>query len=240
MQEEERRVRANSDHTGRPYFSINYSLSLSGRDLLAMALAECEPYDDPDQVKTPSLGHRRMSDTELAQGVKMQSLQEDAPGTPSTQNSRLRKQPSSLLKAAPAGTSAPSAVNDSVRRTKSLATMTEIELSRSAPALPLSRLGPNVESLQGFVTCLNSRNVTKYKVGQKYRDGVIVGIDDEHGKLIVYNAALPQGSLTVMKTRDASRYDRGFLVEDSTGAPIGTVHARDVVANILVVNTTVT
>jgi hypothetical protein len=234
MQEEDRRVRAHSDHTGRPYFSINYKLSLSGRDLLAAALAECEPYDDADAAKTPTLGHRRMSESELASGVKIQSMQEDAPGTPSTNNFRLRKSP----EAAPPSSS--SSAQDTPRRTKSLGTMAEIELNRQAPALPVSRLGAHVESLQGFVTCLNSRNVQKYKVGQKYRDGIIVGIDDEHGKLIVYNAAMPQGTLTVMKTKDASRYDRGFLVEDSAGKALGTVHARDIVANILVINTTVT
>jgi len=260
MQEEDRRVRAHSDHTGRPvrgtqiavaahtltllaqYFSINYKLSLSGRDLLAQALAETEPYDDPDAVKTPSLGHRRMSESELSNtyGVAIQSLVEESPGTPKMASARLRKGADPISPSAVPPVPATLLASSEPRRTKSLSTMSETELGRSAPAIPVSRLASNAESLQGFVTCLNSRNVSKYKVGQKYRDGVIVGIDDEHGKLVVYNANMPRGTLIVVKTKDASRYDRGYVVDDSLGKPLGSVHARDTVANILVVNTTLT
>lgn len=133
--------------------------------------------------------------------------------------------------------------NKVVRRVKSSSTMREVELNRTAPAPSKAALQqPTVkiadaELLPGFVTCLNSRNVSKYRKGQKYRDGLIIGIDEEHGKIIVYNENMPRGALTIIKTRDAGRYERGYQVEDVRGSSFGTVHAVDRESNLLVLNT---
>jgi hypothetical protein len=66
---------------------------------------------------------------------------------------------------------------------------------------------------------------------------VVVGIDDDHGKIIVYNEQLPRGALTVLRTNNAGRYDRGFVLEDTRGVFLGMVHALDRVQNLLVLNT---
>lgn len=258
MEEEQRRVRAHSDHTGRPYFSINYKLSLSAKDLLALALEEMEvidsDYGDPTPLPPPppsvSVSQRRnsgfdSSDTFMS---KVNELAEKAPGTPSSQY-RERKRLGGASTTAHIPVTVPdnkksNALHDkSVRRTKSAMTMTDIELNRTAPAITNLSLDLNQSQnqtqnmLPGFVTCLNSRNVAKYKVGQRYRDGVVVGIDDDHGKIIVYNENMPRGALTVLKTRDAGKYDKGFVLEDVRGQFLGTVHAVDRVQNLIVLNT---
>ena len=257
MEEEERRIRAHSDHTGRPYFSINYKLSLSAKDLLALALDEMEVIDtdfgEPTPILPPapsvSISQRRNSGFDSSDKLmKMVELTEKAPGTPTSQYRERKRVVGSSTTShiplnAPEQKKSNAPQDKSVRRTKSAMTMSDIELARTAPAMkaPLEIGTPNpVQSqnmLTGFVTCLNSRNVAKYKVGQRYRDGIVVGIDDDHGKIIVYNENLPRGALTVLKTRDAARYDKGFELEDVRGQFLGTVHAVDRVQNLLVLNT---
>ena len=273
MEEEQRRVRAHSDNTGRPYFSINYKLSLSAKDLLALALDEMEVIDSDFGESTPlpppppppssSIAQRRNSGFDSSDKLmKMVELAERVPGTPTGQyRERKRTVGGGTTTHVPGHqanqkkSNAPTQ-DKSVRRTKSATTMADIELNRTAPVnrniQPFQLGGGNANNnnkntggggvqtqnmLPGFVTCLNSRNVAKYKVGQRYRDGVVVGIDDDHGKIIVYNEHLPRGALTVLKTRDAGKYDKGFVLEDVRGQFLGTVHAVDRVQNLLVLNT---
>ena len=89
----------------------------------------------------------------------------------------------------------------------------------------------------GLVTCLNSKNTAKYRVGQPYRSGFIVGIDTRLNKIIVYCPHLPPGSLLIMRSSSASKYDRGFEVCTPHGKFMGLVHAIDDVQNLVVVNT---
>lgn len=48
---------------------------------------------------------------------------------------------------------------------------------------------------------------------------------------------MPKGALVVLKTRNASRYEKGYPVTNVQGIVLGTVHAIDHVQNLLVVNT---
>ena len=93
-------------------------------------------------------------------------------------------------------------------------------------------------SLQGgLVTCLNSKNTAKYRVGQPYRSGFIVGIDTRLNKIIVYCPHLPSGALMIMRSSSAAKYDRGFEVTTPRGKYMGLVHAIDDLQNLIVVNT---
>jgi len=260
MEEEERRGRAHSDNTGRPYFSINYKLSLSAKDILALVLDEMETIDTdmgeatpPSPPHTSSIGQRRNSGFDPSDKLMkiVELVAEKAPGTPTGQYRERKRTVGSGTTAHiplnfPAGKKSNANEDKTVRRTKSASTMADIELNRTAPIVPgqfKTSSTPQVQTqnmLPGFVTCLNSRNVAKYKVGQRYRDGIVVGIDDDHGKIIVYNEYLPRGALTVLKTRDAGRYDKGFVLEDVRGQFLGTVHAVDRVQNLIVLNTSPT
>jgi hypothetical protein len=225
-----------------------------------MALEEMEVIDSdfgeptplPPAPPTTSVSQRRNSGFDNVDTLmKLVELTERAPGTPTSQY-RERKRTvgpptTSHIPATVQESKKSNATQDkSVRRTKSAMTMADIELNRTAPVANISfalnepQKEPAQNMLPGFVTCLNSRNVGKYKVGQRYRDGVVVGIDDEHGKIIVYNENMPRGALTVLKTRDAGRYDKGFVLEDVRGQFLGTVHAVDRIQNLLVLNTATT
>ncbi|GBG32412.1 Hypothetical Protein FCC1311_086372 [Hondaea fermentalgiana] len=138
-----------------------------------------------------------------------------------------------------------------LRRSRSAGTASEFQLNRGAPAIPVEDLhNPNshfqdiaqsypelATEFSGLVTCLNSKNVRKYRVGQPYRKGVIIGIDDEQGKIIVYQRNLPMGTLVVMHSKPHARYEKGYTVQNIQGRVLGTVHAMDRVQNLLVVNT---
>jgi len=138
-----------------------------------------------------------------------------------------------------------------LRRSKSAGTELELHLHRGAPAIPIESLYSSDENLKslkdtypqfvaefrGLVTCLNSKNVRKYRVGQSYRKGIVIGIDTVQGKIIVFQKDMPIGSLVVMRSANASRYEKGFTVQDVQGRTIGTVHAIDQQQNLLVVNT---
>lgn len=254
MEEQARRVRAHSDNTGRPYFSIDYTLSLAqGGDATGgyMEIIEHDNGEATPELFSPMLpppqsstAERRNSEFTSTDKVKLQTSadllfsQKAPPGTPSSQHRKKphqftpREEPACELASGPP-----------VRRVKSATSMQDLELNRSAPAVSPFQVSSHRTSdqnmLPGFVTCLNSRNVGKYKVGQRYRDGVVVGIDDDHGKIIVYNEHLPRGALTVLRTQNADRYDRGFVLEDVRGGWLGTVHALDRVQNLLVLNTSV-
>jgi hypothetical protein len=279
MEEQERRVRTNSNEMGRPYFSINYKLSLSGRDLLSLAFAEMSQQDEQQDGSVSAADEialqRRASDlSSMKQDLTMKEIVEEvtdnAPGTPKSahqkkkinnnnnsnnasnkknnnnngnnNNGNNNYSTTTTTKDDNTQDELPTIADDKLlRKVKSSSGIREIELNRTAPAPTISSLTLKVadgagEMLQGFVTCLNSRNVQKYRKGQKYRDGLIVGIDDEHGKIIVYNENLPRGALTIMKTKDSARYERGFQVEDLKGKPLGTVHAVDREANLIVLN----
>ena len=283
MQETGRRVRTESDDTKRPYFSVNYKLSLSGRDLLALAFEEANGASRPsspgaslsvaDELHLQrrasdltGIGHvglggsssaavnaRRLDLADLGSEsgaiLDADAVAALAPGTPKGASQRRKVTgnksqsppvPKRTDLAAPGGDG-----EKTVRRIKSSATMREVELNRTAPPAPKALLQQptlkiaDAELLSGFVTCLNSRNVGKYKKGQRYRDGLILGIDEDHGKIIVYNDQMPRGALTILKTRDAARYERGYQVEDVRGKCFGTVHAVDRDANLIVLNTSV-
>ena len=47
---------------------------------------------------------------------------------------------------------------------------------------------------------------------------------------------MPKGALVVLKTRNASRYEKGYPVTNVQGIVLGTVHAIDHIQNLLVVN----
>jgi hypothetical protein len=176
MEEEGRRVRAHSKETGRPYYSINYKLSLSGRDLLSMALDEMEQIEtDKNGDATPPEPMRPQSDQRRNSGIETSRLSvstvdlvaSQAPGTPTSQF--RRKQLNHDFSPAPAAAVEPELAR---RRTRSDSTI-DFELNRSAPRAtfdpnPRPSASPENQSmLPGFVTCLNSRNVGKYKVGQR-------------------------------------------------------------------------
>lgn len=134
-----------------------------------------------------------------------------------------------------------------LRRSKSAGTASEFHMNRGAPAISMEDL-QNVKNLEemypefapefrGLVTCLNSKNVRKYRVGQPYRKGVIIGIDEEQGKIIVFQRNMPVGTLVVMRSDDTNRYEKGYTVQDIQGRILGTVHAIDRMQKLLVVNT---
>lgn len=70
--------------------------------------------------------------------------------------------------------------------------------------------------------------------------GVIVAIDEEQRKIVVYHANMPRGALILVTTENAHRYEKGYPVEDAEGQSLGCVHAVDRVQNMLVVNTQAT
>lgn len=197
MQEEARKVRAHSDLTGRPYFSINYKLSLSGRDLLSLALNECnlETIDsDFGGEATPpspafsfnSIGQRRNSAMDSSQRTKIVDLMQSSktPGTPTSQFRKTFNSPTTTTTTnKDINKVEESSPPPSMRRVKSASTMAELELNRSAPMLVKFSTSANSSSektafqqqqqqqqhmLPGFVTCLNSRNVAKYSVVSGY------------------------------------------------------------------------
>lgn len=140
-----------------------------------------------------------------------------------------------------------SSINDSNNRSRMKRTnsagMLEMEVNRyGSPMVPLHHLKheirPNSMLSQGLVTCLNSKNVKKYTIGQPYRRGVIYGIDEEQGKIIVLHKDMPAGALTIMRTGNAKRYEKGYPVEDAKGNRFGIVHAIDRIQDLLVLNTT--
>ncbi|KAH9260565.1 hypothetical protein BASA81_001032 [Batrachochytrium salamandrivorans] len=254
MEEQARRVRAHSDNTGRPYFSIDYTLSLAQSGDAAMGGGYMEIIEHDNGEETPELyspmlappssstAQRRNSEFTSTDKVKLHTSadllfsQKAPPGTPSSQHRKKAHQFTPREDPVCEAT-----LSLPVRRVKSATSMQDLELNRSAPPVsPFQASNRGVgdqNMLPGFVTCLNSRNVGKYKVGQRYRDGVVVGIDDDHGKIIVYNENLPRGALTVLRTQNADRYDRGFVLEDVRGGWLGTVHALDRIQNLLVLNT---
>lgn len=257
MKEQGRRVRAHSNNTGRPYYNIDYRLSLTDRDFLGIfADGGIEVIEFDNGEETPpmpfalaesSTAMRRNSELTAADRGKLTvsctELLHTPNGGPSTPSTQHRKKlngnnPLMLFPSPKEEDSLP--IHPPVRRIKSASTMQDLELNRSAPLHQFSPAANTVldqNALPGFVTCLNSRNVGKYRVGQRYRDSVVVGIDDEHGKIIVYNENLPKGALTVLRTQNAGKYDRGYPLEDARGVLLGTVHALDRVQNLLVLNT---
>ncbi len=138
-----------------------------------------------------------------------------------------------------------------LRRTRSAGSPAELQMARGAPALPtqdlyladahvkgLKEAYPQlVPELRGLITCLNSKNVRKYRVGQAYRKGVVIGIDEPQGKIIVYAKTLPGGTLVVMRSDSVARYEKGYLVQDVQGRQLGCVHAIDYQQGLIVVNT---
>mmetsp|Transcript_35449 Transcript_35449/g.43782 ORF Transcript_35449/g.43782 Transcript_35449/m.43782 type:complete len:287 (+) Transcript_35449:277-1137(+) len=126
-----------------------------------------------------------------------------------------------------------------IKRTNSTG-MLEMEVNRyGSPSVPLHQLRREEKSvLKGLVTCLNSKNVKKYSIGQRYRRGVIYGIDEEQGKIIVLHKDMPAGALCIMRSGNAKRYEKGYPVEDAFGNRLGTVHAIDRLQGLLVLNTT--
>jgi hypothetical protein len=78
--------------------------------------------------------------------------------------------------------------------------------------------------------------VAKYRIGQAYKRGTIIGIDEELGKIVVFHKDMPPGALTVLKSNDASRYEKGFSIADAQGHELGIVHAVDRRQNLLVLN----
>lgn len=210
-----------------------------------------------------SVAYRRMSENDEYVDLKSTMLS-DAPNTPRSRHVKVFQ--AAMVDRNSSGnsnsTTYASNLDDAklkLKRANSDSTMAGLELNRTAPLnkpsfdpttkselnlkkqpgvlIKINTLDDNM--LQGFVTCLNSRNVQKYKLGQKYRDGKIVGIDDTNGKIIVYNEKLPRGSLTILKTQNAHRYEKGYSLEDVKGNLLGIVHAIDHVANIIVLNTAV-
>lgn len=192
---------------------------------------------------------------------ELEELESDMPGTPRTQNRRSCKagfDPFNRKVQRQQATNGTDSSNDvhasRYTRSRSVATAAELEVNRSAP--PLSRdalLGygnnnnnnnndgsqgpvPLLSVQHGLVTCLNSKNVGKYRIGQSYKRGTIIGIDEELGKIVVFHKDMPPGALTVLKSNDASRYEKGFSITDSQGNELGMVHAVDRRQNMLVLN----
>lgn len=131
--------------------------------------------------------------------------------------------------------------SNGIKRTNSTG-MLEMEVNRyGSPCVPLHQLQheakeDNLRS-KGLVTCLNSKNVKKYSVGQRYRRGIIFGIDEEQGKIIVLHKDMPAGALCIMRTGNSNRYEKGYPVEDARGNRLGTVHAIDRHQDLIVLNT---
>mmetsp|Transcript_16422 Transcript_16422/g.18579 ORF Transcript_16422/g.18579 Transcript_16422/m.18579 type:complete len:313 (+) Transcript_16422:482-1420(+) len=129
-----------------------------------------------------------------------------------------------------------------VKRTNSMG-MLDMEVNRyGSPVMPLHQLRYEMKRepvmAKGLVTCLNSKNVKKYTIGQRYRRGVIVGIDEEQGKIIVLHKNMPAGALSLVRSGNAKRYEKGYSMEDAQGRRLGTVHAIDRLQDIVVINTT--
>jgi hypothetical protein len=178
------------------------------------------------------------------------------PGTPRTNNRKAAGQqspnPFSLTQAGEADAEMEAADDvPALRRTRSAGSPAELQMARGSPALPTEDLylaDAHVKGLKeaypqlmnefrGLVTCLNSKNVRKYRVGQAYRKGVVIGIDEPQGKIIVYAKNLPGGTLVVMRSDSVARYEKGYLVQDVQGRQLGCVHAIDHQQGLLVVNT---
>ena len=254
MEETIRLVRAHSDETQRPYYTIRFNLSLEGRSLFASAqqqaetaAAAVEAIHRPQMRRSVSAGNLD-SATNGAINVGLREALDGMPSTPQRGGGRKRwrqERPSPApITAVPPG--------PVLRRSQSAATQEQFALFRSAPAparpatdaahgagwMPQALQQHKARGKAFFVTCLNSKNVAKYSVGQRYRKvGVVVGIDAELGKIIVASDVLPASALVCMRTRRAARYERGHEMCDVRGNAIGTVHAVDRIHNLVVVNT---
>ena len=254
MEEKIRLVRAHSDETQRPYYTIRFELSLEGRSLFANAQQQSEvaataaatAHARPQLRRSISAGNLDSGRHDAINAGLREAL-DGMPSTPKRGGGRKRWRQERAAPAPLQGAAMPPApVN--MRRSRSAATQEQLALFRSAPA-PVRAAGaahgagwmPQALSQHKgfFVTCLNSKNVAKYSVGQRYRKvGVIVGIDHELGKIIVASDQLPASSLVCMRTRRAARYECGHEMLDVRGNSIGTVHAVDRIHNLIVVNTT--
>ena len=88
----------------------------------------------------------------------------------------------------------------------------------------------------GFVSCLNSKNLGKYRLKQTYRGGTIVAFDREQSKLVLMYKETPTGALMIVRSRDVAKYAVGQLLHSPDGRTRGLVHAIDRQQNLLVVN----
>jgi len=201
--------------------------------------------------RTRSMG--ATNDTEI--GVQLTDFPSQAPGTPRSNYRRgQQKRFSQNVENQNYENAASSTCDDGgMRRTMSAGNDDEFQLHRGAPPIPIASLYDKEDHLRqlrevypqlgsefrGLVTCLNSKNVRKYCIGQNYRKGVVIGIDEVQGKIIVFQKNMPIGTLIVMHTGDPSRYEKGYAVQDVQGRMIGTVHAIDHSQKLLVVNTSI-
>ena len=219
MEEEQRRVRAHSDHTGRPYFSINYKLSLSAKDLLALALEEMEVIDtdfgEPTPLPPPpphpasSVSQRRNSGFDNSDSwLKIVELNERAPGTPTSQyRKRTNGTGGSTVTHIPLSSdqnssktskknTQNSATDKTVRRIKSASTMAEIELNRTAPANPAA-----------FQTGISENKVT------------------------VQTQNMLPGFVTCLNSRNVAKYNVGQRYRDGVVVGIDDDHGKIIVYN---------
>ena len=252
MEEERRRVRTYSEETSRPYYQIRYRLSVTGRELFTSGMEAPPSMDRRDSVFTTA--SMELDDDEIhARSNRSSSVVVDnsaahemnlfsgqVPGTPKSQFRQKNLDTNQTCE-----------IKQQIRRSKSVGTVSDMELNRGAPPISkdnlldsdlhwdhLKKSYPQLGSeFQGLVTCLNSKNVRKYKVGQRYRNGIVAGIDEEQGKIIVFQSELPTGVLIVLKTQDAARYEKGYAVMDAHGNTLGTVHAIDTMQRLIVLNT---
>lgn len=238
MEEKRRVVRAVSEDTERPYFRIQYNLSLSGRDLFGEALnltSQADSFEQDNMEMESRFAEKRRSKSVHGLMVRNDRLNQEfvSSSTPRGKHAKFAHHLPSL----PEDTKVDS--NETMKRTRSVGNL-DVEVNRyGCPKLEPENL--HREDLgMGLITCLNSKNIKKYTVGQSYRRGVIVAIDEEQRKIVVYHANMPRGALILVTTENAHRYEKGYPVEDADGHVLGCVHAVDRVQNMLVVNTQAT
>lgn len=169
MEEKRRMVRAVSEDTERPYFRIQYKLSLSGRDLFgeALNLNSTAGEDGADAAAMEGrFAEKRRSKSVHGLMVRNDRMDHQfvSSSTPRGKHSRMAHPLPSL----PEDTKVES--QETMKRTRSVGNL-DVEVNRyGCPRLEPENL--HKEDLgMGLITCLNSKNIKKYTVGQSYRRG---------------------------------------------------------------------